>query len=346
MTTRWICISYLVLLWHFPQPVAAESPREFLTPHQDRERWGFQTPDGKFRIEPKYENVRAFSEGLAAIQAKGLWGFVSEAGVEVIRPRFQQVLPFSEGLAAVQFNDKWGYVDKSGEQAIPLNYTSCRSFSEGVACVRNETLWGYIDRTGKEAIPLRYRVASSFREGLAAAAEGGGAIGFIDRTGTTVIAASFEDSSQFREGRAAVFTKEGWTYIGAGGKALLENKFDFAGSFYHGYAQARNGNDWYLISDRGKVDKLDQSETVAARIESQPEAATVFLVPRLRYEEDPSIEFDESKLKPYQVTSGVTSITLNLPQMWYFVVFKKDKLHEGVYFDVRKGNEKCIGHLK
>src|SRR4051794_22881931 len=50
--------------------------------------------------------IRKFSEGLAIIAKRvpntyGRWGFIDETGTVVIEPRFDNAKPFSEGLAAV-----------------------------------------------------------------------------------------------------------------------------------------------------------------------------------------------------------------------------------------------------
>ena len=111
------------------------------------------------------------------------WGFINKAGELVIQPEFDRVQEFSEGLAAVcvGFSEpqlvpkgmkytpaKWGYVDQQGTLVIPTEYSGAQRFSEGLAAVRAGKFLGYIDRNGKMIIPPRYDYyAGSFHKGLA-----------------------------------------------------------------------------------------------------------------------------------------------------------------------------------
>ena len=65
---------------------------------------------------PKYRSVRAFSEGLAPVQAQsGRWGFINERQEWVIQPRFDDAREFQGNRAAVKQNGKWGFINKRGE---------------------------------------------------------------------------------------------------------------------------------------------------------------------------------------------------------------------------------------
>ena len=65
---------------------------------------------------PKYQNVRSYSEGLAAVQASnGRWGFVNEKQAWVIPAKFEDAKEFSNGKAAVRMNGRWGFINRRGE---------------------------------------------------------------------------------------------------------------------------------------------------------------------------------------------------------------------------------------
>lgn len=76
--------------------------------------------------------------------------------------RYDQIGAFSEGLAAVRRDGKWGYINLKGEEVIPCQFSGAFTpgqFSEGLACVvddRNEAdkeLWnkrvGFINKKGE-----------------------------------------------------------------------------------------------------------------------------------------------------------------------------------------------------
>ncbi|MBX9222493.1 WG repeat-containing protein, partial [Campylobacter coli] len=63
---------------------------------------------GKFVIEPKFDYVWSFGEGLAAVELNGKYGFIDKNGEFVIESKFDGVGYFSEGLARVELNGKYG----------------------------------------------------------------------------------------------------------------------------------------------------------------------------------------------------------------------------------------------
>ena len=58
---------------------------EFLAEYEsDPEKWGFLDRRGEVAIKAKYDQVSAFSSGLAAVNFKGAWGYVNTRGEVVI----------------------------------------------------------------------------------------------------------------------------------------------------------------------------------------------------------------------------------------------------------------------
>ena len=57
--------------------------------------------------------------GLAKVKIGGKWGYIDKTGKYVVNPQFDEVWSFSEGLAGVIIGDwktsKWGYIDKTGK---------------------------------------------------------------------------------------------------------------------------------------------------------------------------------------------------------------------------------------
>ena len=65
-------------------------------------KYGFIDKSGKVVIEPQFDNVSAFSEGLAKVEKDDKWGFIDKNGKVVVEPQFDDAEPFSEGLAKVR----------------------------------------------------------------------------------------------------------------------------------------------------------------------------------------------------------------------------------------------------
>ncbi len=137
---------------------------------------GFINRTGKVVL--RFDGVRDFSEGLAAVKDKGQWGFIEPGGKFVIAPRFEAARSFSEGLAAAEEGGRWGFVDRTGKWAIRPQFVKVVDFSGGL-------VWAdgvYIDKTGKQIASAKY--GTSFVQGLAdVLLDGGLDFAYIDRTG-------------------------------------------------------------------------------------------------------------------------------------------------------------------
>ncbi|EAK6428864.1 WG repeat-containing protein [Campylobacter coli] len=81
-------------------------------------QWSFLDKNGEFAIEPKFDYVWSFWEGLAGVKLNGKWGFIDKNGEFAIKPNFDDAWYFREGLAKVGLNGKYGLIDKSGKIVI------------------------------------------------------------------------------------------------------------------------------------------------------------------------------------------------------------------------------------
>lgn len=85
-------------------------------------QWGFADQGGYMIIKARYENVRKFREGLAAVQRAGKYGFVDIRGRIVVKIKYDQVDDFNKGFAIVRRGTKWGAVNRSGDEVIPCQF--------------------------------------------------------------------------------------------------------------------------------------------------------------------------------------------------------------------------------
>ena len=110
--------------------------------------------------------LKQFSEGLIAFQDIYKYGYMNKEGKVVIQPKYDKVTDFSEGLAAVRLGEnriegRWGFIDKQGNVIIDFKFFDVKPFKNGLAWVyeadesgysykwTKKENWGYIDKTGK-----------------------------------------------------------------------------------------------------------------------------------------------------------------------------------------------------
>ena len=91
-----------------------------LVPYQESKKWGFRDVEGNVVIQPVYERVRAFQEGLAPVRLDGKWGFIDSKGNAVVATIYDYVGAFDKGIAQAKLNGKWGFVDNRGNEVAPL----------------------------------------------------------------------------------------------------------------------------------------------------------------------------------------------------------------------------------
>jgi len=244
-------------------------------------RWGFINARGRTVVEPRYDDVCEFSEGLAAVNLGGkhgkdfrpgksqggVWGFIDETGRIVVPLKYEKVKPFSEGLGAVVVSgeDRFVFIDRGGTIVIrgEGGWPVAASFAEGLAAVRDgEDNWTYIDRSGRSAMKEVFVTVQPFSEGLAGVDKGrpiddykglvsSGQVGYIDPTGRWVVLPRFSGGTEFREGLAAVNTGgKGdpplvwggkWGFIDNKGQWAIPPSFDWALPFYEGLAGVCRG---------------------------------------------------------------------------------------------------------
>lgn len=197
--------------------LSTEDPR--LWPREQDGRWGFVNKIGRWVVEPTFDELDRFREGLARFKQGGLYGFVSARGEVAIPARYDYALPFRDGLAPVSRGGRWGYVDRFGVEVVPPRFAAARMFSEGLGAVEVEGQYGYVDRNGETVIPARFHSAHPFSEGLARVEvevgrrpiHGGSnwyvirKWGYIDRRGEFVVPPRYDSAEDFRAGRARAY---------------------------------------------------------------------------------------------------------------------------------------------
>lgn len=254
------------------QNVRAAHRGVFWFQQTDSKKWGLRDLTGKTLLEPTYDVVLPFSEGLSAVNLGaewmfpgfpdgGRWGFVDTTGQVVIPVQYDSVQPFSEGLAYVSLDSINKMIDPSGNAALQIEGRFFGGFSDGLLVVHSQTSAGekvanYINRTGELVLSVNL-AAGDFYEGLAAfSIENGPAnsnerrsYGFINKNGEIAIPAIYAEVQDFSEGLAGVRMEkttiygmgDTWGYIDKSGKMQIEAEFNEVTPFREGCARVHIG---------------------------------------------------------------------------------------------------------
>lgn len=236
-------------------PTSLPSPTQSLAPENIN-----------FAIQPRFDWVSNFSDGLARVKIDGKYGYIDKYGDFVIKPQFDEADDFSEGLASVWISGQnRGYIDKTGRFVIQPQFhkDGAEKFSEGLARVWVVGTYGYIDNTGRFVIERKFPVASDFYEGLARV-KIGDKLGYIDKGGNVVIDPLFDAAGDFSEGLALfTFSFDGKVgFIDQSGNVIIKPQFDGVSIFREGLAIVKIGDKKGYVNRNGNILLMGQFDEV------------------------------------------------------------------------------------
>ncbi len=146
-------------------------------------------------------------------------GILDKNGV-VVEPIYDKIVHFSNGLAAVSKNGKWGYIDTKGNIVLPFEYDKASSFSANYARVTKDNRTYIIDKNGNEICDkietLMYDTDKPL-EGYVAGIKDE-KYGLLDESGRFILPCEFDSMEQWgiyplievqKDGKYGVFDLEG-----------------------------------------------------------------------------------------------------------------------------------------
>lgn len=235
---------------------------------------GYIDSAGNIVIEPKYDALKSYGEGLIAFIEDKKWGFIDLNGDVVIKPQFQMCSSFSEGhAAAMDMNNKYGLIDKKGEWVIQPMYDWVSSPSNGLVLVQinyvdrkdkivydfNDELFGAVDLNGREVIPIKYNMDSEtpgFTEDVIVLNEKGAHTVFSKKGEKLYYKLHY--IGEFGNGLAHCYdigNKEHFFIDKSGNKKFsVESSIAYVSNFNEALAPFKNSfDDWGYIDTTGKV---------------------------------------------------------------------------------------------
>ncbi|MDF1696315.1 MAG: WG repeat-containing protein [Saprospiraceae bacterium] len=223
-------------------------------------KWGYLTKEGTLAIEDKYDDLREFNNGLAAMNISGLWGYVDVFGNEPIPARFRTVGTFTEGIAVVQdLNGHFHLLEKNGQPITDsLHYNEVKNFSEGMAVYSDGLNFGFLNQKGKIAIEAEYSYATAFTNGMSIVQKNG-KFGIINQKNDKVIPIEYDKLWSPSNGLLR-YKKEGnFGYIDLNSKQRVLKSYTSATDFQGSKAIVHDGNNYFLVDKNGSSEQLPYS---------------------------------------------------------------------------------------
>ncbi|PJZ64318.1 hypothetical protein CH371_18010 [Leptospira wolffii] len=214
-------------------------------------KYGMIDKKGKYLLEPIYEEVTDFNDGLAGFKTEKGWGFIDANGKVVIPNRFHNLhrgnlndrpKPFQNGRIfvwdSVNGKNEGYFIDKTGKRLDLPQYLR-EPFSDGLSILNKDNKYkeyGFINEKGDIVVPPIYEKVYPFRNGLAAVVKSK-KVGFVSTTGELAIPMDFDYSepyldsnpsplNSFENERAVVRKKDKFGVIDPKGNFVIPAEFN------------------------------------------------------------------------------------------------------------------------
>lgn len=253
---------------------------------QRKGKWAVLTPDGQFRTPFRFDDIKSFDLGLAAVRIGDQHGYINEWGEPIIPiifekirvlapgrflvrdsrgwsllnakgesldgPPYDKVSSFMDGFAVTKRDSLFGLITEKGLVLSSPRYDQITNFFEGLAMVSRNGLWGHIDQNGQEVIALQYDEVFVFYQGLSIARKGA-YWGYIDRQNKEVLPFVFDHVEYFESGRALVSRNGRWGYIDREGNEVIPLIYDRIHPFHDGMAKVEIGGRQGYLNEAGQT---------------------------------------------------------------------------------------------
>jgi len=129
---------------------------EGLFPALKNGNYGFVNGEGKWIIQPTYQDVGTFSEKIGSYRTGTAWGTISPDGKILAEAKWEKINHFSGGLAIAESAGKNYLIYPSGELAFPEGLDQISKLKEGFYLVENNSKTGLLNSLGKPILPISF----------------------------------------------------------------------------------------------------------------------------------------------------------------------------------------------
>ncbi|MCH7411569.1 WG repeat-containing protein [Belliella sp. DSM 111904] len=155
---------------------------ENLYPASKEGKFGFINKSGNWIIENKFQEVKNFSNGLAAAKIHGSWVYIDRQGNFNEAFSFEEVRDYHRGLGIVRKDGKSFMLNSSGERVSDLSYEKISLLPDNYYLIENDGKFGLLDTNGKEITSPQFDLVRRENHDVILASKNG-KFGIIDEEG-------------------------------------------------------------------------------------------------------------------------------------------------------------------
>lgn len=227
-------------------------------------KYGFINKNGEWAIQPTYDGVTTFSNGVAVVVVYNettdeyTYSYIDKKGN--MKGSFADADQHYCGLARASYDGSiFGFVDASADFKINPLYKAVNNFSDDLALYYDEINenWGYLNTKGEVVIPATklamYDALFSFSEGLARVRIED-KYGFIDKNAKQAIPLIWDYVGSFSDGLAVYGMGSKYGFIDKKGDTKIYAMYDDAAFFFeNGLAPVEQNGKWGFVNKKGDM---------------------------------------------------------------------------------------------
>ena len=223
-------------------------------PISSGELWGYMNNEGKIAIQPEYEQVGPFSDGVAIVVKNGKSGIINKKNQVLVPFNFDEILDFMDGRAIATIGDSSTFIDRSGKLLSALIYDDMLSLGEDLFAVKVKGKFNYsiVDANFKEKKEAIFEELNVFVKGLSIVKCATG-FGILDKNCNWVIYPEYQ-SLRFLSDSLLEYGLNGKKgLLHKNGKRLTEPVFDEISKWNKSNLQliAKFGSFIFYLNERG-----------------------------------------------------------------------------------------------
>lgn len=133
-------------------------------------KWGYIDRSGTVIITPQFKNCADFKDHKAVVElGYKEFGLIDTAGNYLIEPIYQSITPFSQGISTVSKNYSFGFINDQNETVIAQQFKKAGIFVDSLAVVNRDGKWGVINTAGFAVVPPQFDRLTDYQNQYATA---------------------------------------------------------------------------------------------------------------------------------------------------------------------------------
>ncbi|MGV8145588.1 MAG: WG repeat-containing protein [Alkaliphilus sp.] len=219
------------------------------------DKWGMIDRNGEIVVDPKFDLITPFSDGIAAVAIMGEGaGYIDMNGQPLTGLEFQITLPFKAEHGIVLVNEKYGLVNIEDDIVVEPIYDRLNLVKESLFQVTKAGKIGVIDIKKNKMIIEVIHDRVTLNEGVNIfTLEKDGTRGFVDVEGNSIIDFLPINAVHQRFYEGLLGKKEGdlWGYVNVRGEFVIQPIYKNVGSFSERHAKVNINGGWIFIDKSG-----------------------------------------------------------------------------------------------